>query len=397
MAMRGGEHYPMLSNSKGVPNRIVRRLGGAFAILVLAGTAGYSQQTTNPASQSTPPAAPVAASPVTTPTVPAIQHAPELTTAQEENAKLLALAEETRTKQGDYVIGSSDVLAIDVFEVPDFSREVQVNISGYISLPLLPTKIKAAGLTAFQLQDKLAELLQVNGLVSNPQVTVVVKEQHSQPITIVGAVRSPMVYQAVRPTTLLEALTAAGGIADDAGGVVLVTRNGTDAAPGDANASNGGGAADIIPPTTLTINLDDLINSGDSRFNIGLQGGDVVSVPRAGIIYVMGAVQRPGGFVITNDHEQVTSLKALTLAGGLTPTAKGGQAVILRNNKETGKRDQVPIDLSKILKLKGEDVALLPDDILYVPDSSGKRAFNKTGNILLGLGSGVALVRLGGI
>jgi len=281
--------------------------------------------------------------------------------------------------------------------VPDFSREVQVNISGYISLPLLPTKIKAAGLTAFQLQDKLAELLQVNGLVSNPQVTVVVKEQHSQPITIVGAVRSPMVYQAVRPTTLLEALTAAGGIADDAGGVVLVTRNGTDAAPGDANASNGGGAADIIPPTTLTINLDDLINSGDSRFNIGLQGGDVVSVPRAGIIYVMGAVQRPGGFVITNDHEQVTSLKALTLAGGLTPTAKGGQAVILRNNKETGKRDQVPIDLSKILKLKGEDVALLPDDILYVPDSSGKRAFNKTGNILLGLGSGVALVRLGGI
>ncbi len=389
----------MLSKSKGVPNRIARRLGGAILILGLASTASFSQQPTSPASQSSPATAPAAASPATTPAVPAIQHAPELSTAQEENAKLLALAEANRAKPEDYVIGSSDVLAIDVFEVPDFSREVQVNMSGYISLPLLPAKIKAAGLTAFQLQDKLAELLQVNGLVSNPQVTVVVKEQHSQPITIVGAVRNPMVYQAVRQTTLLEALTAAGGIADDAGGVVLVTRNGTEAAPIDdsANANNGGGAADIVPPTTLTINLDDLINSGDPRFNIGLQGGDVVSVPHAGIIYVMGAVQHPGGFVITNDHQQVTILKAVTLAGGLTSTAKSGQAVILRNNKETGKRDQVPLDLPKILKLKSEDVALLPDDILFVPDSSGKRAFNKTGNILLTLGSGVALVRLGGL
>lgn len=398
MAMRGGDRYPMLSTNKGVPNRIACRLGGALLVVVvaLAGTASYSQQTANPVGQSTA-VAPVATSQATTPPISGTQHGPILTTAQEENAKLLALEESERVKPTDYVIGSSDVLAINVFEVPDFSREVQVNISGYISLPLLPAKIKASGLTAFQLQDKLAELLQVNGLVSNPQVTVVVKEQHSQPITVVGAVRNPMVFQAVRPTTLLEVLTAAGGIADDAGGVVLITRGATDTSTGDASANNGGGAADIIPPTTLTINLDDLINSGDSRFNIGLQGGDVVSVPRAGIIYVMGAVQHPGGFVITNDHQQVTTLKALTLAGGLTSTAKGGRAIILRTNKDTGKREQLPIDLSKIVKLKGEDVALLPDDILYVPDSSGKRALDKTGNIMLSLGSGVALVRLGGL
>ena len=384
----------MLSKCQGVPNRNVRRFGGALLVLALAGTAGFSQQTTNSASQSLPPSPPVAANPATTPPVLGSQSSPQLTTAQEENAKILALAEANRAKPGDYVIGSSDVLAIDVFEVPDLSREVQVNTSGYISLPLIPTKIMASGLTAFQLQDKLAELLQVNGLVSNPQVTVVVKEQHSQPITVVGAVRNPMVYQAVRPTTLLEVLSSAGGIADDAGGVVLVTRNGTTATPVDANAHDGGGA-EVAPPTTLTINLDDLINSGDARFNIGLQGGDVVSVPRAGIIYVMGAVQHPGGFVITNDHQQVTTLKALSLAGGLTSTAKGHQAVILRNNKETGQRDQVPIDLSKILKLQGQDVALLPNDILFVPDSSGKHALNKTGNILLNLASGAALLRLG--
>ncbi len=384
----------MLSNCPGVPNRNVRRFGGALLVLVLAGTAGFSQQTTNSASQSLPPSQPVATNPATTPPVSGNQSVPQLTTAQEENAKILALAEANRARPGDYVIGSSDVLAIDVFEVPDLSREVQVNTSGYISLPLIPTKIMASGLTAFQLQDKLAELLQVNGLVSNPQVTVVVKEQHSQPITVVGAVRNPMVYQAVRPTTLLEVLSSAGGISDDAGGVVLVTRGGTTTTPVDANAHDGGGA-EIAPPTTLTVNLDDLINSGDARFNIGLQGGDVVSVPRAGIIYVMGAVQHPGGFVITNDHQQVTTLKALTLAGGLTPTAKSRQAVILRDNKETGQRDQVPIDLSKLLKLQGQDVALLPNDILFVPDSSGKRALNKTGNILLNLASGAALLRLG--
>ncbi|HYB61407.1 MAG TPA: polysaccharide biosynthesis/export family protein [Methylomirabilota bacterium] len=384
----------MLSKCQGVPNRNVRRCGGVLLLLAFAGTAGLSQQTTNSASQSSPPSQPVATSPATTPPVLGNQSVPQLTTAQEENAKILALAEANRGKPGDYVIGSSDVLAIDVFEVPDLSREVQVNTSGYISLPLIPTKIMASGLTAFQLQDKLAELLQVNGLVSNPQVTVVVKEQHSQPITVVGAVRNPMVYQAVRPTTLLEVLSSAGGIADDAGGVVLVTRNGTTATPVDANAHDGGGA-EVVPPTTLTINLDDLINSGDARFNIGLQAGDVVSVPRAGIIYVMGAVQRPGGFVITNDHQQLTTLKALTLAGGLTSTAKGRQALILRNNKETGQRDQLPIDLSKLLKLQGPDVALLPNDILFVPDSSGKRALNRTGNILLNLASGAALLRLG--
>src|SRR5271157_1551675 len=123
MATRGGEHYPMLSKCQGVPNRNVRRFGGALLVLALAGTAGLSQQTTNSASQSLPSSQPVAANPATTPPVLGNQSVPQLTTAQEENAKLLALAEANRAKPGDYVIGSSDVLAIDVFEVPDLSRE----------------------------------------------------------------------------------------------------------------------------------------------------------------------------------------------------------------------------------------------------------------------------------
>jgi protein involved in polysaccharide export with SLBB domain len=96
-----------------------------------------------------------------------------------------------------------------------------------------------------------------------------------------------------------------------------------------------------------------------------------------------------------NDHQEVTTLKALSLAGGVTPTAKSSRAIILRTNTVTGEKEKLPVDLKKVVDLKGPDVALLPNDILVVPDSAGKRALDKTGEVMLSLGSGVALYRLG--
>jgi polysaccharide export outer membrane protein len=361
-----------------------RRLGLMTFVLLISSlgvTSGRSQQTTQPAQPGQP-------------STDSSGAAPKLETADDTNARIAQLAQAAAVRPGDYVIGSGDLLDIEVFDVPELSREIRVNQSGYIALPLVPTKIRADGLTAFQLQDKLAELLQVNGLVSSPQVTVNVKEQHSQPITVIGAVKSPMVFEAVRSTTLLEVLSSAGGIAPDAGNVVLVTRSESEVPmPGD-DATSGGGAAPM-PTQTFTINLDDLLNTGDSRFNIPLQGGDVVSVPRAGIIYVVGAVTRPGGFVMASDHQEVTTLKALSMAGGMTSTAKSRHAVIIRTNAVTGQKDQLPVDLKNVVDLKGPDVALLPNDILVVPDSASKRALQKTGEVMLSLGSGVALYRLG--
>ena len=142
----------------------------------------------------------------------------------ETNDRIAQLALASDVKQGDYVIGSGDLLGIEVFDVPELSRDVRVNETGYISLPLMPSKVRAGGLTPFQLQDKLAELLQTNGLVSTPQVSVSMKEQHSEPITVIGSVRTPMVIQAVRQTTLLQALSQAGGISESAGTSVIVTR-----------------------------------------------------------------------------------------------------------------------------------------------------------------------------
>ena len=351
----------MLFNRRGVFSRLARKRVWPAVLFLLGASAAFPQQ--------------------------------KIESSHEVNTRIQQLATAVQARQGDYIIGSGDLLRIEVFDVPELSRELRVGESGYISLPLLPVKIRTSGLTPFQLEEKLAELLQVNELVSHPQVSVSVKEQRSQPITVIGAVKKPLVYQALRRTTLLEVLSEAGGIADDAGSTVNVTRAASPAASSDTPGSPD--SAEAAPPQslTITINLNDLLESGDSKFNIPLLGGDVVSVPRAGVVYVVGAVDRPGGYVLQNDREQMTTLKVLALAGGLKTTAKPHQAVILRNAKDSSKRQEVAVDLSKVLGRKEEDARLLPGDILFVPDSTGKRALRRVGEMAIGLTSGVAIVR----
>ncbi|MGC2330321.1 MAG: polysaccharide biosynthesis/export family protein, partial [Candidatus Acidiferrales bacterium] len=227
--------------------------------------------------------------------------------------KVQELAALASAQPVDATIGSGDLLHIDVFDIPELSRDVRVSDTGDISYPLIPGKITVAGLTPFQLESKLEGLLLANGLVTHPQVSVFVKEQTSKPVTIVGAVAHPMVYQVLRPTTLLEVLTAAGGVSDDAGNVVIVTR------PERPDITKEEPASATTNPEPkeqkITIPLQSLLESGDSVFNIQIYGGDTVTVPPAGIIYVLGmGVAAPGEYVMQNRGEQVTVLKALALA-----------------------------------------------------------------------------------
>ena len=319
----------------------------------------------------------------------------KLETALDINQRIQNLSAAHKGQAGDYIIGGGDLLQIQVFDVPDLSREVRVADSGYISLPLIPIKVRAAGLSSFQLEEKLEELLQVNGLVSHPQVTVFVKEQRSRPITVIGAVRFPKVLQAVRPMTLLEVLSEAGGIADDAGTVVLVTRREVQAAEKPDPAPAPDPAAESRATETFNIKLKDLLESGDPRFNIPLYGGDVVTVPRAGIVYVAGAVERPGGFVLQSDGEQMTVLKLVALAQGIKGTAKPGEAVILRKNSETGQTQEIDVNLNKIMARKADDVRLYPNDILFVPDSTGKKVLRRAGEVALSITSGLVILRGG--
>jgi polysaccharide export outer membrane protein len=160
------------------------------------------------------------------------------------------------------------------------------------------------------------------------------------------------------------------------------------------NAAAGVSTSSAFPNAeTITVNLYELMESGNTKNNITLQSGDVVTVPHAGIVYVLGAVGRPGGFVLTNDREQMTTLKILALAGGFTATAKSSHAVIIRKDAQ-GKQHEVDVDLKKIRDRQAEDLQLQPSDILYVPSSGAKQALLRSVEFGLALGSGVALYRL---
>ena len=341
-----------------------------------------------------------------------------LETPQQINDRIRALSSTARTVPHDYVIGNGDVIIVDVFDVKELSREVRVSQTGSIGLPLVPVRLRVAGLTEIQTEQKIAEVLEANGLVSHPQVSVSVKERRSKPITVVGAVAHPLVYQADRSVTILEVLAEAGGIANDAGDTVIVTRpmqaqasDPTDPpsiSPEDPAPSASDSSKTVFPaatPTasapdepprignTITINLNDLMESGDATNNIILQTGDIVTVPHAGIVYVLGAVSRPGGFVLANDRSHMSTLKVLALAGGLNRTAKQDRAVIIRKDAQ-GQQHEVAVNLKAVMERSAEDVLLQPSDILYVPNSAAKQAMLRAVEIAVAVGTGVALYRV---
>jgi polysaccharide export outer membrane protein len=315
-------------------------------------------------------------------------------TAAETNARIAQLAKQAQPVPSEYKLGGGDLINVDVFDVPQLSRDVRVSESGYISLPLLPERVVAKGLSAMQLQEKIAELLKASGLVTYPEVTVTLKEQHSQPITVIGSVKAPQVIQSLRPMSVLEILSACGGITEDAGSTMMITRK----LPDDVVVKTDSGEPDLLArPETITIDLWDLLNSPIPKDNVLVRGGDIVTVPRAGIFYVVGAVTHPGGFILSNDAEQMTTLKALALAAGVTSTSKANEAVIVRKDPATGISKEIPVDLKKLLARKGPDAKMQANDILFVPDSAAKRAMHRTTDVIIALASGIALTRVGGI
>ncbi|HUE43404.1 MAG TPA: SLBB domain-containing protein, partial [Candidatus Sulfotelmatobacter sp.] len=290
--------------------------------------------------------------------------------------------------------------------------------TGTIGMPLVPVRLHVAGLTEIQIERKIAEVLEANGLISHPEVSVTVKEKKSRPITIVGAVAHPMVYEADRQVTLIDVLAQAGGITPDAADHVIVTRpehdalqDASDASQDTASAGNDtsnvsptaekAGAeksaepAQIPPPlvNTITVNLSQILEAGDMANNVIIQPGDVVTVPHAGIVYVLGAVSKPGGYTVSNDRAQLSTLKVLSLAGGLERTAKSDRAVIVRKDG-TGQQHEVEVDLKKVMKFEAEDVQLRPSDILYIPRSAAKQAAIRAAEIATAVGTGVLIYRL---
>lgn len=307
----------------------------------------------------------------------------------------------------DYRIGPEDLLEISVFEAPELNRTVRVAASGETSLPLLGA-VQAAGLTPKALEFVLQELLR-RTYMNDPHVGVFVREMQSHTVSVFGAVKKPGVFQIRGAKTVVEVLSMAEGLAEDAGDTVVVMRGAglsgaaqpilsdppaTPAPPGKSDSP----AADASRATeeaargnTVEINLKNLLESGDPHSNVVVYPGDVVKVTRAGVVYVVGEVKKPGGFMLKT-NENITALQAVAMAEGLTRTSAKSRARIIRTDESSGARTEIPINLDKILAGRIADPLLRPKDIVFVPNSAGKSALYGSTGILSTVG-GAAVYR----
>jgi polysaccharide biosynthesis/export protein len=334
-------------------------------------------------------------------------------TTQDYNQRLnhllqRAAAPNLYSSPSDYRIGPEDLLQISVFEASDLNRTVRVSADGEISLPLLGS-VQAAGLTSRELEVVLEELLR-RTYMKDPHVSVFVTEMQSHPVSVFGAVEKPGVFQIRGAKTLIEVLSMAQGLAGDAGDTVIVMRHGglptpAGALPGTklavptdrrgASTKQGvshGAGAEASATKSIKVNLKDLLDSGDPRYNVLIYPGDVVKVTRAGIVYVVGEVRKPGGFLLKT-NENISVLQALALAEGLTSTSAAKHARIIRTDKTSGERTEIPINLKKILADKAPDPLLRSKDILFVPNSAGKAAFYRGAEAAIGIASGLIVYR----
>lgn len=293
----------------------------------------------------------------------------------------------------EYIVAPDDLLDIYVVDVPELSREYRVSPDGAITLPLLSEPITAAGLSPGQLSSVIAAKLRSAGMVTHAAVTVTVKASTGHSVAISGSVRNPQVFPIFGETNLLTVLSQAGGLADDAGDTALVTRGETAMRALALQAGSTGGA-DTAPPDTIRVNLKKLFENAERSSNIPIYPGDTVTVQRAGIVYVVGAVNRAGGYTLARSWENLTVLKAVALAGNVTSTAKQKKAVIIRKDSAApGQRKEIPVNLKKVLAGKAPDQSLQANDILFVPDSAGKKALHRGLQAVLGAGVTTVIYR----
>jgi polysaccharide export outer membrane protein len=290
-----------------------------------------------------------------------------------------------RNNLADLVLGPGDMLTIAAPDVEELDRrELKVQADGTVSVPLVGP-VKAAGLTPEQLATTLMKSLETQ--FKNPHISFTQVEIHSKPVTVLGAVKTPGVIQADGRKRLLEIISLAGGLRDDAGPTLTLSRKSNEATtfPSDLRITAAGGMV------SATVPLSELLEGENPSANVVVLPGDIITVPRAHLVYVLGEVRRAGGFVL-GESDDLTVLKALSLAQGLKETASASHARILRADA-TGGRTEENIDLKKLLNGKAEDISLRANDILFVPSSLTKKVFSRGAQAAVDTGTGIAIYR----
>ena len=344
-----------------------------------------------------------------------LAQAPEMPTpgtgaVQQWNEQILeagrVLATTGENGREDYRIGAEDLVEISVFEVPELSRTVRVSASGEISLPLLGT-VKAAGYSAGQLESVLTDRLR-GSYLRDPQVSVFLKEYKSDPVSVLGAVKMPGLYQIQARKSLIELLAMAQGFSEgplrQPGRTIIITRsskaqwkvqnspnNSADAPTGAVDPTPAAEGAGTAGAESIEIPIKHLIQSGDPQWNVPIYPGDVVRVVPAGTFYVAGDVTRPGAFPLT-DFDNISVIQALAMAGGPLKSSDLRHALIIRRDAN-GNRVEEKIDLRRARKGDEPATTLGENDVLFVPGSVTKAAALRALEATIQVGTGLLIWR----
>ena len=250
---------------------------------------------------------------------------------------------------GGYRIGPRDVVDVKVFEDPQLNGEYQVNEEGSIRLPLVGA-VPASGLTAEELEGRLEQVLRSN-LLQRASVTVEVVEYRSRPISVLGAVRQPGQLDVSGRLTLIEALTAAGGLSDSHGRSIHVLRR----------AENG-------LTDQVAIAVDDLFAEADPDVNIPIFANDLINVPAAAeiTVYALGEIASPGQITFKST-ERITLLAAIAQAGGLSDRASN--RIRIQRRAENGATEEIEVRYKRILAGEEPDPELRQGDVIIVKES----------------------------
>jgi polysaccharide export outer membrane protein len=266
----------------------------------------------------------------------------------------------------EILIGPGDLIEVSVYGAPDYIKNVRVGSTGEITLPLAGT-VQVGGLTPVQAEALIAKRLSDGNFFNDPRVSVLEKEFTTQGISVLGEVQKPGVYQMPGPRKLFDALSAAGGTTARAGNTVSLFHR-----------------SDSQQTEVITMSYD-----GKSSSNIFVYPGDTVVVSKAGVVYVVGDVRLPGGFVMENSH--MTILQAYAMAQGAGPTAALDRAKLIRKAGLESHPQETLISLKNILSAKSPDFNLQPDDIVFVPTSGAKAAGRRTLEAIVQTATGMAI------
>lgn len=250
----------------------------------------------------------------------------------------------------DHPIVPNDLLSIMVFDEPGLSKTARVSADGTIQMPVLKDPIKVTGLLPREVEAKVSQELLDQQILVHPVTAVSIVEYASKFVSVVGDVKIPGQFTVTAPITLYEALAKAGWTTTDAGADVLLTKSPSD------------------PP--VRINLLQLQLGKDTSINPLLTGGELVNVPDAWKVWVTGNVTKPQAVPIRTPSD-ASVLKVVASAEGLTQYYNK-IAYVYRLNA-SGSRTEIPVPLFAIMHRKAQDVALVSDDILLIPDDNGTK------------------------